>query len=102
MLGMQGASVQIGRVDEDCLTEHLSGYYVYDSEISFQSLHTFSGLLLKQEDDHKTNKASLILPRSEYKRGNKLMINMNGDDQVFEMGATLVKQRDWVCVALPA
>ena len=99
---MQGASIQIGRVDEGRLTEHSSGYYVDDSEISFQSLHTFSGLLLKQEDNHKTQKASLILPRSEYKRGNKLMINLNGDNQVFEMGAALAKQRDWVCVALPA
>ena len=102
VLGMQGASVQIGRVNEDRLTEHLSGYYVDDNDTSFQSLHTFSGLLLKQQDDNKTNKASLILPRSEYKRGHKLMINMNGDDQVFEMGATLMKQRDWVRVALPA
>ncbi len=101
VLSMQGASVQIGRVDEDNMTEQLSGYYVDDSDTGFQAHNTFTGLFLKQEDDSKTGKASLILPRREYKRGNKLRLKMNGDDAVFEMGATLMKQRDWVRMALP-
>ena len=59
------------------------------------------GLFLDKDDDSKANKPTLIVPRSEYKRGNKLSININGDEQIFEMGAALMKQRDWVRLALP-
>lgn len=102
VLSMRAASVQIGSVNENHMAEQLSGYYVDDGDASFQSQNTFSGIFLTQEDDAKTGKASLILPRREYKRGNKLRVTINGDDTVFEMGATLMKQHDWVRVALPA
>lgn len=106
VLGTQGVSVQIGRVDENNfqnnLTEHLSGYFVNDSNVTQQTLSTFMGLLINQQNDAKATRASVILPRSEYKRGYRLSINIDGDDQIFEMGAPLIKQREWVRVALPA
>ena len=47
------------------------------------------------------NKATLILPRSEYKRGSKVLVKMPGSDKVVEMGVPLIKQREWVRVAVP-
>lgn len=101
VLSVQSASMQIGRIDESRASEQLSGYYVDDANTSLQSHNSFSGLLLSQQDDSKTNKASLILPRREYKRGNKLSVKINGEYKLFEMGATMMKQRDWVRLALP-
>ena len=106
ILGSHSAFVQVGRVQEqeqffaDTSAEAVRGYFVDDGDDSDQ-LYSFSGLYIESQGNSPSQRASLIVPRSEYKRGNKLRINMNGDDQVFEMGLPLMKQRDWVCVALP-
>ena len=102
ILSTQAALVEVERIDRHSFSEAASGYYIDDGETNLKSFNTFAGLFLDKNDDNKTNKASLILPRSEYKRGNKLRVNMHGDDQVFEMGAILMMQCDWVRVALPA
>ena len=107
ILGSQSAFVQIGRVQnqsqdhyfEDTGTEAVKGYFVDDGDSD--QLNSFSGLYLQSQGASQSQPASLILPRCEYKRGNKLRLNMNGDNQVFEMGMPLMKQRDWVRVALP-
>lgn len=101
VLGSHGASVQVGRLDESNFTEALNGYYVDEADANLSQYNTFSGLLLDREDDSKSHKASLILPRCEYKRGSKFRINIEGDDKIIEMGAPLMKQREWVRVALP-
>ncbi len=101
VLGSHGTSIQVGRVDRNNFAEALSGYFVDDTEANFNQYNTFSGLFLDRQDDSKSNKASLILPRSEYKRGNKFRINIEGDEKVLEMGVPLMKQREWVRVALP-
>ena len=106
MLGSQSAFVQIERVQAqahhfaDTSAEVISGYFVNDGDDSDQ-LNSFSGIYIESQGNSSLHRASLIVPRSEYKRGNKLRINRNGDDQVFEMGLPLLKQRDWVCVAVP-
>ena len=106
ILGSHSAFVQIGRVQAqvhysaDTSAEVVSGYFVNDGDDSDQ-LNSFSGLYIESQGNSSLHRASLIVPRSEYKRGNKLRINRNGDNQVFEMGLPLMKQRDWVCVALP-
>ena len=46
--------------------------------------------------------ASLILPRSEYKRGSKVTVKTRAGDQLLEMGIPLMRQREWVRVAMPA
>lgn len=106
ILGSQSAFVQVGRVlsqdhySEVASSEVVKGYFVDDGDDSNQ-LNSFSGLYLESQGNNHSQFASLILPRSEYKRGSKLSINRNGDNQVFEMGMPLMKQRDWVRVALP-
>ena len=106
ILGSHSAFVQIGRVQDQALffadtsAEVVGGYFVDDGDDS-DKLNSFSGLYIESQVKSPSQRGSLIVPRSEYKRGNKLRINMNGDDQVFEMGLPLMKQRDWVCVALP-
>ena len=106
ILGSHSAFIQIGRVQNqehffsDTSAEVVKGYFVDDGDDSDQ-LNSFSGLYIESHGNSPSQHGSLIVPRSEYKRGNKLRINVNGDDQVFEMGLPLMKQRDWVCVALP-
>ena len=106
ILGSHSAFVQIGRVQEpahyfaEASAEVVKGYFVDDGDDSDQ-LNSFSGLYIESPGDSQSQRASLIVPRSEYKRGLKLKINRNGDAQVFEMGLPLMKHRDWVCVALP-
>lgn len=101
VISAHGTSIEVERIDRHNFFEAASGYYIDESETDLKSFNTFVGLFLDKTDDIKTNKSSLIVPRSEYKRGNKLSININGDEQIFEMGAALMKQRDWVRLALP-
>lgn len=107
IIGTHGTSVRIGRLDKNNLAEALDGYFVDDStahagELSVGDTNTFVGLLLDQQDDTKLNRASLIVPRSEYKRGNKFVLKQQGGEKVLEMGIPLMKQREWVRVPLPA
>ena len=102
VLGTHGASVKIGRLDHSPFSEAVDGYFVNDVEANMDQMHTFAGLLLDKEDDDKLRTASLILPRSEYKRGNKVTVKTNTGDQMLEMGIPLMKQREWVRVAMPA
>lgn len=101
VLSTHGASIEVERVDRHSFSEAASGYYIDEGETNLKSFNTFVGLFLDKDDDSKVNKPTLIVPRSEYKRGNKLSITINGDEQIFEMGAALMKQRDWVRLALP-
>jgi hypothetical protein len=57
-------------------------------------------LLLKQ-DDNSLSKPSLIMPRSEYRRGNKFRINLEGKDRLIEMGSPIKKVREWVRLPIP-
>jgi hypothetical protein len=102
VLGSHGTSVQIGRMDQTNFSEALSGYFVDDAEANSSQLNTFSGLLLAGNKDGKNQRASLIVPSVEYKRGSKLRISIEGKDTLLEMGTALIKQREWVRVALPA
>lgn len=101
VIGSHGTSVKVGRVDQNNFSEALSGYFVDETDANLSQFNTFAGLLLDSQDDSKSNKASLILPRCEYKRGSKFRINIEGDEKVVVMGAPLMKQREWVRVALP-
>jgi hypothetical protein len=100
VLGTHGTSVKVGRVDRNNFAEALSGYFVEDKDTDLSHLNTYSGVFLGKENDSKSHKASIILPRSEYKRGNKFKINIDGNDEVLEMGVPLMKQREWVRVAI--
>ena len=100
VLGSHSAAVKLGRLDQNNFAEALSGYFVNDTEAKLSQVNTFSGLLFNSQDDNKSHKASLVMPRSEYKRGNKLVINIEGNEKVIEMGMLLSKQHDWVRLAL--
>ena len=106
ILGSHSAFVKIGRVQDqshyfaDTGTEVVKGYFVDDGD-DLDLLDSFSGVYIESQGSNSAQRASLIVPISEYKRGNKLKINRNGGNQVFEMGLPIMKQRDWVCVALP-
>ena len=107
VLGSNSAAVKLGRLDQNNFSEVLSGYFVDDTEAKpsqakLGQANAFSGLLFDSQDDNKSHKASLVMPRSEYKRGNKLVINVEGDEKVVVMGALLSKQHDWVRLALHA
>ena len=97
VLGTESKVVQLGRVDKNNLAEVADGYFVDDSEAKQIKRDTFSGLLL----NYQSRKASIVMPRKEYKRGNKIVINHDSEEEVLEMGALLSKQRDWVRIALP-
>jgi hypothetical protein len=56
--------------------------------------------LLDQENATETQSLSLIIPRSEYKRGNRVKIHLDGKDKIVEMGLPLMKQREWVRASL--
>jgi hypothetical protein len=102
VLGTHGTSVRIGRLDKNNSSEVLTGYFVDDGDTTASDANTFVGLLLDEHGDAKLNRPSLIVPRVEYKRGNKVTIKSSNGDQMFEMGIALMKQRDWVRVAMPA
>ncbi len=107
VLGSHSTTVKLGRLNQNNFAEAHSGYFVDDTEAKpsqtkLDQTNTFSGLLFDSQDDDKSHKASLVMPRSEYKRGNKLVINIEGAEKVVEMGALLSKQHDWVRLALNA
>jgi hypothetical protein len=102
VLGTHGTSVRIGRLDKNNSSEVLTGYFVDDGDTTASDANTFVGLLLNELDDAKLHRPSLIVPRVEYKRGTIVAIKSRTGDQMFEMGIALMKQRDWVRVAMPA
>lgn len=102
VIGTHGATVKVGRLEEHHFSEALNGYYVDDTETHLGEINTFDALMLSTKDDARSNLATLILPRSEYKRGSKLALKLQGNEKVLEMGAPMMKQREWVRVALPA
>lgn len=102
VLGSHSVAVKLGRLDQNNFAEALSGNFVNDTEDKLSQVNTFSGLLFDSQDDNKSHKASIVMPRSEYKRGNKLILNIEGDEKVVEMGALLSKKQDWVRAALNA
>jgi hypothetical protein len=101
VIGTHGSSVKIGRLDEHHFSEALNGYYVDDSEAHMGEINTFDALMLSRKDDASSNFATLILPRSEYKRGSKVTVKLQGSEKVLEMGVPIMKQREWVRVAIP-
>jgi hypothetical protein len=101
ILGTRGASVKVGHIDEQHFSEALNGYYVDESKAHVDEFSTFDALMLDHSDDAKSNTATLIMPRSEYKRGSKVMVKLPGSDKMLEMGVPLIKQREWVRVAVP-
>lgn len=102
VIGTHGSSVKVGRVAEHHLSEAVSGYFVDDSETHADEMSTFDALMLGNQDDAKSHATTLIMPRSEYKRGSKFALKMQGNLQVLEMGIPMVKQREWVRVAMPS
>jgi hypothetical protein len=102
VLGTHGVSVKIGRLAENHFSEVVDDYYVNDEEANASDKNTFTGLLIDKQDDSKLMTASLILPRGEYKRGNKVNVKTRKGDQLLEMGIPLMKQREWVRVAMPS
>ncbi len=101
VLSTQSTAVQVARVDQSMKSAALSGYFVNDSEMNFAQMYSFAGILLTNKDN-KLNKYSIILPRNEYKRGNEYRINIEGEDKLIMVGAPLIKQREWIRVAVPA
>lgn len=105
VLGMQSTCIKVALVDVHKETEACSGYFVDDSSdsrpVNFSQLNVFSGIWVVKENT-KTNKqyATLILPRSEYKRGSQYLIHVNGEDKLVQAGLLERKQRDWVSVAM--
>jgi len=98
--GKRAKTVQIKRMNRRILAQVVSGYYVNDDDASSEQDNSYAALLLDQEDAHETNSLSLIVPRSEYKRGNRVKINLDGKDKIVEMGLPLMKQREWVRASL--
>ena len=103
VLGLQSVCIKVARIDADKESEAQNDYFVDDeySDVNFDQLHAFSGVLVNIENDMKgENRASLILPRNEYKRGSQYLIHINGADKIVQAGALERKQRDWISVAI--
>lgn len=105
VLGVQSACMKVALVDMNHEHETCSGYFVDDSDdnrpVNFSQLNVFSGIWVAKEHT-PINKphASLILPRSEYKRGSQYLIHIDGEDKLVQAGVLERKQRDWVSVAI--
>lgn len=97
--GKQAKTVQVGRMNKRQLTQAVVGYYVDDEAADAQE-NSYTALLLNRDDVAETNSLSLIVPRSEYKRGNRVKIHLDGKEKVVEMGLPLMKQREWVRASL--
>ncbi len=97
--GKQAKTVQVGRMNRRQLTQAVAGYYVGD-EAADAKENSYTALLLNRGDVAETNSLSLIVPRSEYKRGNRVKIHLDGKEKVVEMGLPLMKQREWVRASL--
>ncbi len=101
VLGTDSRVVQLGRMEKPSLADAIDSYFVDDSASKLIQRDTFSGLLLNYQAGSQSRKPSIIMPRSEYKRGNKIVINFEGEEEALEMGTLLSKQRDWVRMVLP-
>lgn len=97
--GKHAKTVQVGRMNKRHLTQAVAGYFVNDDDASDVHHNSYHALLLNRDGD-ETNSLSLIVPRSEYKRGNRITIQFDGKDKVVEMGLPLMKQREWVRASL--
>ncbi len=102
VVGKHSTSIKMARLDQTKNPSDLDGYLVDDKETNYSQLYSFSGLMLEGEGVGKFRKPTMILPRNEYKRGGRYLINMDGDDKIVMVGTPLMKQREWVRVALPA
>lgn len=102
VVGKHSTSIKMARLDQAKNPSDLDGYLVDDQETNYSQLYSFSGLMLEGEGVGKFRKPTMILPRNEYKRGGRYLINMDGDDKIVMVGTPLMKQREWVRVALPA
>ena len=100
VLGLNGVAVKLRRLHQTHFTETLSSELVIDTSAELSPLNYFSGVLLDCQVGGKTGKATLIMPKSEYKRGLKLAVNVDGTEKVLAMGAPLSKQHDWVRLAI--
>ena len=114
VLGAHSALTKVARIDENSEIEAETGYFVIDNRdsrsVNFSRLNTFSGVLVLQKNSQEdaqeksaqqhSQKALLILPRNEYKRGSQYLIHVNGKDKTVRAGVLERKQRDWVSVAV--
>lgn len=98
LLGAGAESIKISRVDLDNEVEIHSGYFVNDSEVSFNQWSEFSGVLVTNTSG--LQRPSLVIPRKEYKRGSQYVIKLNGEDKLIQATILLRKQRDWVSFAI--
>ena len=93
-------ALQISRVGNETTYEAVNGYFV-DEYAGISSHFKTSEALLVTNVDKSPGKTSLIMPRSEYKRGAEYRVNIDGEDRVILVGRVLSKQRDWIHVDLP-
>lgn len=98
--GKRAKTVQVDRMKKKTLTKAVAGYYVNDDDASSDHQSTYPALLLNREETDEKNSLSLIVPRNEYKRGNRVKIHLEGKDKIVEMGLPLMKQREWVRASL--
>ena len=97
IIGTQGMSIKVAHAESDKSTEAQFGYFVEGDELSFEALNSFEGILLINANHHK-GKASLILPRNEYRRGGQYLVQVDGSDKLVQAGVLQMKQREWVSV----
>ncbi len=105
VLGVQSACIKVALADANREIEACSGYFVDDERdtgpVNFSQLNVFSGVWVVKENIQANKQyASLILPRSEYKRGSQYLVHVDGEDKLVQAGALERKQRDWVSVAI--
>jgi len=98
LITQDATPLQISRVQQGVISESLTGYYVDDVEINLTHLSTFPGLYIKATD---AGKASLLIPRPEFKRGTHYRINVEGEDRLVLISRVIAKQRDWIRVEVP-
>lgn len=98
LLGTHATALQVERLGARRMVEAVTGYYVDDAGQGTQQANVFLALLFGGQDSPAG--VSMIVPRREYKRGSKLKIHISGQDKTIEMGVALMRQRDWVRVAL--
>ena len=102
ILGEHCTLTQLARMNEiEPETDYFVGDDSHHRAINLNQLIVFSGILITNGNSAKSEtKATLIMPRNEYKRGSQYLMQLNGEDKIVQAGALERKQRDWVSVGI--
>ncbi len=98
LMADNAVAMPISRVDSEASIEAKSSFFVDEYEGNSGRYNTFDALFIKNNAEDAASKMTLVMPRSEYKRGSQYRVSIEGEDRVVQAVRVQSKQRDWVHV----